>query len=175
MTVLNAGIGGNRVLSDGGSVSALARLDRDVLTQTGVKHVVFMMGINDIRQVEPPQPSAEDLIAAHKQIIERVHARGLKIYGATLTAFEGNRFTAEREARRQALNEWIRTSKVYDGVIDFDAATRDPAQPTRLLPAYDSGDHLHPSPAGYKAMADSIDLGLFTSRVADQRASASGR
>lgn len=168
MAALNAGIGGNRVLGDGGSVNALARLDRDVLTQTGVKFVVFMMGINDIRQVDS-SPGAADLIAAHQQIIERAHARGLKIYGATLTPFEGNRFTPEREAKRQALNQWIRTGKMYDAVIDFDAITRDPAQPTKFLPAYDSGDHLHPGPAGYKAMADSIDLGLFMTRPADER------
>ena len=172
MTVLNAGIGGNRVISDGGSVSALARLDRDVLTLTGAKYVVFMMGINDIRRADAPPPSAEDLIAAHQQIIERAHARGLKIYGATLTPFEGNRFTVEAEAKRQALNQWIRTSKAYDAVIDFDAVTRDPAQPTRFLPAYDSGDHLHPGPVGYKAMGDSIDLGLFGIPAADRRTTA---
>jgi lysophospholipase L1-like esterase len=120
-------------------------------------------GINDIGIARNnPSPSADDLIAGHKQLIERAHARGLKIYGATLTPYEGAAyFTPEGEAKRQALNQWIRTSGAYDGVIDFDMATRDPAAPTRFLPAYDSGDHLHPGDAGYKAMGDAIDLSLF--------------
>jgi len=162
--VLNAGISGNRVLGDGAGVSALARFDRDVLMQTGVTHVVVMEGINDIGIARSnPTPSAQDLINGHKQLIERAHARGLKIYGATLTPYEGAAyFSPEGEAKRQALNEWIRTSGAYDGVIDFDKATRDPAAPTKFNPAYDSGDHLHPSDAGYKAMGDAVDLSLFT-------------
>src|SRR5262245_45591252 len=162
--VLNAGISGNRVLGDGAGVSALARFDRDVLMQTGVTHVVVMEGINDIGIARAnPTPSAADLIAGHKQLIERAHARGLKIYGATLTPYEGAAyFTPEGEAKRQALNQWIRTSGAYDGVIDFDMVTRDPAAPTKFLPAYDSGDHLHPGDAGYKAMGDAVDLSLFT-------------
>jgi lysophospholipase L1-like esterase len=161
--VLNAGISGNRVLGDGAGVSALARFDRDVLMQTGVTHVVVLEGINDIGIARNnPSPSAEDLIAGHKQLIARAHARGLKIYGATLTPFEGAPYyTAEGEAKRQALNTWIRSSGAYDGVIDFDMITRDPAAPTRFLPAYDSGDHLHPGDAGYKAMGDAVDLALF--------------
>jgi lysophospholipase L1-like esterase len=161
--VLNAGIGGNRVLSDGAGVSALARFDKDVLMQTGATHVVVMEGINDIGLARNnPSPGAGDLIAAHKQLIERARARGLKIYGATLTPFEGAAyFTPEGEAKRQALNEWIRTSGAYDGVIDFDKATRDPAAPTKFLPTYDSGDHLHPSDAGYTAMGNAVDLALF--------------
>jgi hypothetical protein len=148
--VLNAGISGNRVLGDGAGVSALARFDRDVLMQTGVTHVVVMEGINDIGIARNnPSPSAADLIAGHKQLIERAHARGLKIYGATLTPYEGaGYFSPEGEAKRQALNQWIRTSGAYDGVIDFDMVTRDPAAPTKFLPAYDSGDHLHPGDAG---------------------------
>jgi lysophospholipase L1-like esterase len=163
VAVLNAGISGNRVLGDGAGVSALARFDRDVLMQTGVTHVVVMEGINDIGIARNnPTPSAEDLIAGHKQLIERAHARGLKIYGATLTPYEGAAyFSPEGEAKRQALNQWIRTSGAYDGVIDFDMATRDPAAPTKFLPAYDSGDHLHPGDAGYKAMGDAVDLALF--------------
>ncbi len=165
--VLNAGIGGNRVLSDGAfnsGVNAVGRFDRDVLMQTGVTHVIVLEGINDIGAArENPTPTAEDLIAGHKQLIERAHTRGVKILGATLTPFEGaNYFTAIGEAKRQAVNNWIRTSGAYDGVIDFDKATRDPASPGRFLPQYDSGDHLHPSDAGYKAMGEAIDLGLFS-------------
>jgi lysophospholipase L1-like esterase len=161
--VLNAGIGGNQVLGDGAGVSALARFDRDVLMQTGVTHVIVMEGINDIGLARAnPTPSAADLIAAHKQIIERAHARGLKVYGATLTPYEGAFYwSAEGEAKRHALNEWIRTSRAYDAVIDFDKVTRDPAAPTKFLPAYDSGDHLHPGDAGYKAMGEAVDLKLF--------------
>ena len=161
--VLNAGISGNQVLGDGAGVSALARFDRDVLMQTGVTHVIIMEGINDIGLARTnPNPSAADLIAGHKQLIERARTRGLKVYGATLTPFEGAAYwTAEGEAKRQALNEWIRTSKAYDAVIDFDQVTRDPAAPTKFLPAYDSGDHLHPGDAGYKAMGEAVDLKLF--------------
>jgi lysophospholipase L1-like esterase len=163
VAVLNAGISGNRVLSDGAGVSALARFDKDVLMQTGVTHVVVMEGINDIGLARTsPSPGTADLIAAHRQLIDRAKARGLKVYGATLTPFEGAAYwTAEGEAKRQALNEWIRTSHAYDAVIDFDAVTRDPAAPTKILPAYDSGDHLHPGDAGYKAMGDAVNLALF--------------
>jgi len=163
VAVLNAGISGNRVLGDGAGVSALARFDRDVLMQTGVTHVVVLEGINDIGIARNnPSPSADDLIAGHKQLIDRAHARGLKIYGATLTPYEGAAYyTPEGEAKRQALNKWIRSSGAYDGVIDFDMITRDPAAPTKFLPAYDSGDHLHPGDAGYKAMGDAVDLALF--------------
>lgn len=166
VAVLNAGISGNRVLGDGAGQSALARFDKDVLMQTGVTHVVVMEGINDIGIARNnPSPTADDLIAAHKQLIERAHARGLRIYGATLTPFEGAAyFTPEGEAKRQALNEWIRTSKAYDGVIDFDRVTRDPAAPSKFLPAYDSGDHLHPGDAGYTAMGQAVDLALFEVR-----------
>jgi len=131
--------------------------------QTGVTHVVVLEGINDIGIARNnPSPTAEDLIAGHKQLIDRAHARGVKIYGATLTPFEGAPyFTPEGEVKRQALNKWIRSSGAYDGVIDFDMITRDPAAPTKFLPAYDSGDHLHPGDAGYKAMGDAVDLGLF--------------
>ena len=164
--VLNAAIAGNRLLSEttpGFGVSALARFDRDVLVQSGVTHVVVMEGINDIGGGrDNAAPSAADLIAVHRQLIDRAHARGLKAIGATLTPFEGAAyFTAVGEVKRTALNDWIRTSQVYDGVIDFDAAVRDPAQPTKLLPTFDSGDHLHPSDAGYEAMGNAVDLKLF--------------
>ena len=165
MGVLNAGIGGNRLLSDGSSVSALARFDRDVLAQTGATHAIVMVGINDIGFArEKPSPTAEDLIAGHMQLIERAHAHGLTIYGATLTPFEGaNYWTSEGEEKRQALNEWIRTSRAYDGVIDFEEVLRDPSEPTKVLSHFDPGDHLHPNDAGYEAMAHAIDLELLTS------------
>ena len=166
MAVLNAGIGGNRVLSDGAYSSgpnALARFEHNVLAQPGATHVIVLEGINDIGYgLHAPNPSAAELIAGHRQMIERAHAHGLKIFGATLTPFEGSpRFTDEGEAKRAALNDWIRTSKAYDGVIDFDAATRDASHPLRFNPAFDSGDHLHPNDAGYVAMGNAIDLSVF--------------
>jgi lysophospholipase L1-like esterase len=166
MGVMNAGIAGNRVLSNGAfnaGINALARVEHNVLTQPGVTHVIFMEGINDIGQArESPTPTAEDIISGHKQIIDRAHSRGLKIFGATLTPFYGAAYYTEvGEAKRQAVNEWIRTGKAYDGVVDFDRATRDPNDPKKFAAAFDSCDHLHPSDAGYKAMADTIDLTLF--------------
>lgn len=166
MGVMNAGIAGNRVLSDGAfqaGINALARFEHNVLSQPGVTHVVFMEGINDIGQArDNPTPTAADLIAGHKQLIERAHEHGLKIFGATLTPFYGAAYYSEvGERKRTALNEWIRTGNVYDGVIDFDKATRDPADPKKFLAAYDSCDHLHPNDAGYKAMADAVDLALL--------------
>jgi lysophospholipase L1-like esterase len=173
--VVDAGIGGNRILHDAQTnvafgVNALARFDRDALDQPGVKYVVVMEGINDLGHAGSSAPasetvSADDLIAGMQQLIEKAHDRGVKIYGATLTPFEGTvfagYFSPAKELKRKALNEWIRNGKAFDGVIDFDKAVRDPDHPDRILPAYDSGDHLHPSDAGYKAMADSIDLKLF--------------
>ena len=168
--VLNLGIAGNRVLTDAQprvGINAQARMDRDVLTQPGATHVVFLESINDIGQArQNPSPSAADLIAGHKQFIARAHARGLKIYGGTLTPFEGAAYyTLEGEAKRQAVNQWIRTSKAYDAVIDFDAVVRDPQQPTRILPLFDSGDHLHPGDAGLTAMGNAVDLALFKTAV----------
>jgi lysophospholipase L1-like esterase len=163
VAVINAGISGNRVLGDGAGYSALARFDKDVLMQTGVTHVIVLEGINDIGIARAnASPSADDLIAGHRQLIARARARGLKIYGATLTPFDGAAYyTPEGEAKRQALNNWIRTSGEYDGVIDFDKLTRDPAAPSKFSAAADSGDHLHPGDTGYKAMGTAVDLGLF--------------
>ena len=177
MGVLNAGIGGNRVLNEapvapgadvravGAGINALARFEHHVLSLPGATHVILLEGINDIGNArDNPTPSAADLIAADKQLIEQAHARGLRIIGATLTPFWGAAYYTEAgEAKRQALNEWIRTGKAFDGVVDFDKATRDPADPKKLLEKYDSCDYLHPSDAGYKAMADAIDLSLFKS------------
>ena len=166
MAVLNAGIGGNRVLNEGNGPSALQRFDRDVIAQPGVTHVIVFEGINDIGQArQNASPSAADLIAAHKQMIERAHARGLRIFGGTLTPFEGaSAWTAEGEVKRQALNEWMRTSRAYDAFFDFDAAVRDPKEPTKALGRYDSGDHLHFNAAGYEALAQAIDLKAFKIR-----------
>ena len=166
LSVLNAAIAGNRVLSEANApfgINALARFDRDVLAQPGVRYVVVLEGINDIGMAgRAATPTATDLIAGHQQMIERAHVRGLKIIGATLTPFEGAAYyTPEGEIKRQAFNTWVRTGKAYDGVIDFDAVIRDPAQPTKFIPAFNSGDNLHPNDAGYKAMGEAVDLGLF--------------
>jgi lysophospholipase L1-like esterase len=170
VAVVDEGISGNRVLHDFIGPNALSRLDRDVLVQSGAAWVVVLEGINDIGipgafGLAAEQVSADEIIEGHKQIIARAHAQGLRIYGGTLTPFEGTIFpgyyTPEGEAKRQAVNHWIRTSGAYDAVVDFDAAVRDPASPTRMLPAYDSGDHLHPNDAGYQAMANAVDLRLF--------------
>jgi lysophospholipase L1-like esterase len=169
MGVLNGGIAGNRVLHDSLGPNALARFDRDVLSQTGVTHVIVLEGNNDILigEILPDDfVTADQIIEGHKQLIQRAHARGLKIYGGTLTPFAGFTFfgftfSPATETMRQAVNAWIRTSGEYDAVIDFDAVTRDPSFPTRLNPDYDSGDHLHPNDLGYKVMGDAIDLKLF--------------
>ncbi len=164
MGVLDEGIAGNRILHDIIGANALARFDRDVLVQTGVTHVIVLEGINDIgfAALGFEGATADQIIAGHRQLIERAHARGLTIYGATLTPFAGSGYyTAEGEAKRGAVNAWIRTSGAYDGVIDFDAVTRDPNHPLSFLPLYDSGDHLHPNDTGYEAMGNAIDLKLF--------------
>ena len=172
MGVVNAGISGNRLLHEGVIASiygqnALARFDRDVLAQSGISHVILLEGINDIGQagfIGGEFVSAEDIIAAQQQIIERAHVRGIKVIGCTLTPFKGYRapyYSEENEVIRQTVNDWIRSGGEFDGVVDFDAAVRDPDDPQRLLPIYDSGDHLHPSDAGYEAMGEAIDLRLF--------------
>ena len=172
VAVVNQGISGARILRDRMGDNALARLDRDVLSQPGVDTVVLMMGINDIgwpgsllSPKDEPAPSAEDVIAGYKQIIARAHDHGLRIVGATLTPFEDTfagtplvgYYNEEKEAKRQMLNSFIRGG-AFDGVIDFDAVVRDPANPKHVRAEYDHGDHLHPNDAGYRAMADAIDL-----------------
>lgn len=162
--VVNAGIGGNRVLSAGSipifGESALARLDRDVLAQPGATHVVMLEGVNDIGG--RPAPTAEALIAGYRQVIARAHAHGVKVILGTIVAYKGAAyFRPEGEAVRQAVNAWIRTSREPDGVVDFDAATRDPADPARMRPDFHAGDWLHPNDAGYRAMGDAVDLRLF--------------
>jgi lysophospholipase L1-like esterase len=168
-SVVDQGIAGNRVLHDLVGPNALARFDRDVLAQAGVGYVIVLLGINDIGRSttgQPPQPvNAEEIIGGYRQMITRAHQQGLKIVGCTLTPFEGAAyFTPEGETKRETVNNFIRTGGAYDGVIDFDSAVRDPGHPSRFLPMYDSGDHLHPNDAGYKAMADVIDISLFKKR-----------
>jgi lysophospholipase L1-like esterase len=175
-SVVDEGIAGNRVLHDLVGPNALARFDRDVLAQPGVGYVTVLLGINDIGDISrlpavaqagrAPQPvSADEIIAGHLQMITRAHQQGLKIVGCTLTPFEGAAyFSPEGETKREAVNKFIRSGGAYDGVIDFDAVVRDPGHAARFLPAYDSGDHLHPNDAGYKAMADAIELSLFKKR-----------
>jgi lysophospholipase L1-like esterase len=168
--VLNEGISGGRLLHDTTGPSALSRLDRDVLAQPGAKYVIVAIGTNDIGRTYFPLPghkneeiTAEQLIWGYQQIAARAHARGIKVLASTLNPYGGaGYYNAAGEQMRQAVNSFLRTSKVFDGVIDFDQTTRDPAHPEKLLPDYDSGDHLHPNDAGYKAMGESIDLSLFT-------------
>jgi lysophospholipase L1-like esterase len=177
VAVLNAGISGGRVLKNHMGPNALARFDRDVLGQPGVASVVLLMGINDISwpgsTFEPNEPAtqAEALIAGYRQLIIRARSRGVRIVGATLTPFEGaltmpgspiaNYYSPAKDALRQRINAWIRHSGEFDAVLDFDAVVRDPQNPLRILPAYDSGDHLHLGDAGNKAVADSVDLKLL--------------
>jgi len=172
VTVVDQGISGNRLLHNTAGPSGLERFDRDVIAQPGAKWVTVLLGINDIGFVGAPfQPpgetpvTADDIIGAHKQLIHRAHEAGLKIYGCTLTPFEGTLFpgyyTPAKEPIRDAVNAWIRNSGEYDAVIDFDEAVRDPSHPTQILPAYDCGDHLHPNDTGYQAMANAVNLRLF--------------
>jgi lysophospholipase L1-like esterase len=176
--VVNEGIVGNRLLRDAAvfGVSALARFDRDGLVLPGVTHIVLLEGINDIcfpgakmdgqYLANPAETrSAQEIINAYRQLISRAHARGIKVIGATITPCEGvdipGYYSEAKETVRGTVNKWIRTSGAFDGIIDFDTVVRDPDHPTRLLPKFASKDHLHPNDAGYKAMADSIDLNLF--------------
>jgi lysophospholipase L1-like esterase len=174
--VVNRGISSNRLLSNPvnllGGRSILERFDRDVLATAGVRYLTLMIGINDIGNSPNTSPiPAEELIAGYRQVIARAHARGIVVYGATLTPFEGaGYYSPEKEAVRQAVNNWIRSTDEFDGVIDFDLATRDPAHPTRFLPAYDSGDHLHPNDLGYQAMGNAVPLTLFRSAGAALKA-----
>jgi lysophospholipase L1-like esterase len=170
VAVVNQAAGGNRVLNDGLGPNALARLDRDVLAQSGARWLVVFEGVNDIGTA-PATPAdqqavTDDLIFAYDQIITRAHAVGIRVYGATLTPFGGNTgyddATGIRETSRQAVNQWIRGSHRFDAVIDFDLAARDPASPRQLLPSADVGDHLHLNPSGYKLLADAVPARLFS-------------
>lgn len=165
VAVANAGISGNRILKPkpGLGVAALARFDRDVLAVPGVTDVIVLEGVNDFgmgwRDHDPQPPTPADLIAGYRQMIVRAHAAGLKIRLATILPYkDANYWSDQGEATRQAVNAWIRSNTEADGVIDFDAVMRDPAEPLKLAAAYDSGDHLHPNDAGFRAMADAIDL-----------------
>jgi lysophospholipase L1-like esterase len=174
--VANAGISGNRVYHNAinnvrFSVNALARFGRDVLEQPGARYVIILEGINDIGQPGTGSAAAAeavddiDIITGLKQMAERAHALGFKVIGATLTPFSvytgADYYSDMKNAQRQAVNYWIRNSGVFDHVVDFDYIVRDPARPDSMLADYDSGDHLHPGDAGYKAMADAIDLTWF--------------
>jgi len=168
VSVLNQGISGNRVLNQGAGPSAVARIDRDILAQDGVKYVIVLDSINDIGRLASKYLAPEDDITAAdlefglSQLASAAHLHGIKIYAATLTPYGGAGYSSDRgEQTRVAVNNWMRDSGVFDGVVDFDKITQDPANPTHFNPAYDSGDHLHPNDAGYKAMADGIDLKLF--------------
>jgi lysophospholipase L1-like esterase len=166
--ILNEGIGGNRILHDTTGPSALARFDRDVIAQSGVKYVVILESINDIgHATDPNKPydvvTAQDLIVGLGQLATRAHTHGIKVIGATLTPFVGAKYQSPAgEAMRQAVNQWIRTTNQFDAVIDFDKLTTDPTHPGMFQPLDDSGDHLHPGDYGYKTMGESIDLKLFT-------------
>jgi lysophospholipase L1-like esterase len=166
-SVLNEGIGGNRILHDGGGPSALARFDRDVIAQAGVKYAIILEGTNDIGHATSPANrsgviTADDLIQGFVQMAERAHVHGIKVVGATLNPFAGSKYESSAgEEMRQTVNRWIRTSKVLDGFIDFDRVTQDSASPTTYSAGVGSPDHLHPGDAGYKIMGDAIDLRLF--------------
>ncbi|MGA8025775.1 MAG: SGNH/GDSL hydrolase family protein [Bryobacteraceae bacterium] len=170
--VLNQGIGGNHLLTDGLGPNALARFDRDVLAQTGVRYVIVLEGVNDLgglARTEEASPAkhaelVRRIIGAYEQIVARAHAHNLRVIGGAILPYAGSDYyhpDSASEADRQAVNAWIRNSGSFDAVIDFDRVARDPAHLERLLPAFDSGDHLHPSPAGYAAMANAVPLSMF--------------
>jgi lysophospholipase L1-like esterase len=167
--VMNQGLGGNRILHDVRGDSGVKRFDRDVLAQPGVTHAIVVLGINDIRNrrgLAAEAVTADEMIAGLAQMAMRARNRGIKIYGGTLTPFENETFlrgafTEEGEAKRVAVNAWIRTGGAFDAVIDFDKELLDPEHPRRMLPIYDNGDHLHPGDIGLTRMGDVIDLALF--------------
>jgi len=169
MAVMNQGLGGNRILHDIRGDSGLRRFDRDVLAQPGATHAIIMLGTNDLRNrpgKAEEEVTAAQMIAGLKQFAVRGRVHGIKIIAATLTPFENETFlpgawNPRREAVRLAVNEWLRKAEGFDAIVDFDRALRDPEHPTRMLPVYDCGDHLHPSDLGYRAMGDAIDLSLF--------------
>jgi lysophospholipase L1-like esterase len=172
MGVLNHGIGGNRLLLDGLGPNALARFDRDVVAQTAVKYVIVLEGVNDLGTLTRDHDASDEahkalmqrIEGAYEQMIVRAHAHGIRVIGTTILPYGGSKYYhpgPENEADREAVNAWIRDPGHFDGVVDFDQVMRDPAHPNTILPAYDSGDGLHPSPAGYKAMGDAIPLAMF--------------
>ncbi len=172
--VVNEGIGGNHLLTDGLGPNALARLDRDVLAQAGVREVIVLEGVNDLGGLARTKPASaaehaalvEHILAAYEQIVVRAHAEKLRVLGGTILPYEGSDYyhpDAASERDRQAVNAWIRAPGHFDAVIDFDKVMRDPAHPERLRPAFDCGDHLHPSPGGYAAMANAISLAALRS------------
>lgn len=179
VAVLNHGIGGNRLLLDSLGPNALARFDHDVIAQPAVRYLIVLEGVNDLGMFTkdgsvPPaehQQEVHRIIGAYEQMIARAHAHGIKAFGATIMPFVGSGFYhpgSETEADRQAINEWIRTPGHFDGVVDFDKLTRDPEHPDHLAAKYDSGDHLHPSPAGYAAMGEAVPLSWFAPEPAPQ-------
>jgi len=181
--VLNEGISGNRLLHDPNPLpgsgadafaaqfgeSALRRFDRDVSSQPGARYVIVLLGVNDLGHPGTIAPESErvtpaDLIAGYQQVIHRAHQQGMLVFGGTITPFANDTFgfdTPANRAARLVVNRWIRTSGAYDGVVDFDAALRDPADPERIRPEFDSGDHLHPNDAGAAALANAVPLRLF--------------
>lgn len=172
LSVVNAGIGGNRILLDGNGPSLMARFDRDVVARPNVRYAIVLEGVNDLGVLTRDAPADDathraliaTITAGYRELAARAHAHGIRLIGATITPLVGNDYyhaAPQTEATRQAINAMIRRSRIFDDVIDFDAAIRDPAHPDRLLPAYDGGDHLHPNEAGYRAMADAIPLRLF--------------
>lgn len=172
LSVLNEGTGGNRILLDGLGPNALARFDRDVLAQDGVRYLIILEGVNDLGTLTRDGPVSQDahrdlvhdIIGAYEQMLTRAHAHGIKVIGGTIMPFGGSGYYhpgPELEADRQQINAWIRAAGHFDAVIDFDRIMADPAHPDHLRPEYDCGDHLHPSVAGYQVMADSIPLALF--------------
>jgi len=171
-SVVNQGISGNRLLHDGAGVAALARFDRDVLAQPGVRWMTVMLGINDIG-FGTRQPNevvtADEIIGALHQVVERAHTHGIKVIGCTLTPYEGAAYYSEAgEVARQAVNRWIRTSGGFDAVVDFDGVVQDRSNPKQIRPDFNIRDHLHPNDAGYKAMAEAIDLSLFAPKTASR-------
>ena len=168
VAVVNQGISGNRVLRDGAGVNALARFDRDVLSVPGVKWVSLMESINDVgigSRTPAEAVTADDLITGLKQLADRAHMRGIKVIGCTLTPYEGAAYYSEPgEVIRMAINQWIRTSGVFDAVFDFDKVEQDAEHPKQFRDGFNTTDHLHPNDTGYKAMADSVDLALFAKR-----------
>jgi len=181
IAVLNEGISGNRITRDGIGPAGLARFDRDVLTQPDVRWITILIGINDIGAgigeffVFGPRdasdnPTPDDIIGGYRQMIEKAHTHGIKVIGCTLTPFEGAPYYSESgNVVRQAVNQWIRTSRAFDAVVDFDAATRSPDNPNHIRAEFDSGDHLHPNDAGYKAMAEAVDLSIFRPAISASR------